>query len=161
LAQRVRPDDRLVLYLSGHGDLQQQADGSTFVFCCPNYDRQRYAETGLTSQDLYEALAALPCRKIVFLDACRSGALAINPVRGLTPGGKGPTILAACDRSQPSYEHEKFGHGVFTYAILEALDKSFARADRNGDGTLDAEEIFAFVQARMPELLKEIEKDDE
>jgi WD40 repeat protein len=161
LAQRVRPDDRLVLYLSGHGDLQQQADGSTFVFCCPNYDRKRYTETGLTSQDLYEALAALPCRKVVFLDACRSGDLAINPVRSLTPGGKGPIILAACDRSQPSYEHEKFGHGVFTYALLEALDKSFARADRNSDGSLDAEEIFAFIQARVPELLKEIDKEDE
>lgn len=162
LASKVGPDDRLVLFLAGHGDLQTQKDGvSTFVFCCPEYDRKRFADTGLTSQALYEALAALPCRKIVFLDACRSGNLAINPIRSLTPAGRGPIILAACDPSQPSYEHEKFGHGVFTYAILEALGKQFSKADRDGDGLLNAAEIFSYIQDRMPELLKQIDREDE
>jgi hypothetical protein len=161
LKGQVRPDDLLVLFLAGHGDLHQDKENSTFVFCFTDYDRKRYNETGMTSGDLYEALAALPCRKLVFLDACRSGDMAINPIRNLTPAGKGPTIFAACDRSQPSFEHGKFGHGLFTYAVVEAMDKSFARADRNSDGQLDAAELFAFVQMRVSELLKDIERDDE
>jgi uncharacterized caspase-like protein len=161
LAGQVRPDDRLVLFLAGHGDLQQTGRDSTFVFCGPDYDRKRFAATGLTSQDLYEALAALPCRKLVFLDACRSGELAINPVRSLTPAGLGPTILAASDRSESSYEDPRFGHGLFTYAVLEALDKSFGKADRDGDGKLDALELYGYVEKRVAELLKEINKEDE
>ena len=165
LAGRVGPEDRLLVFLAGHGDfLAGRRDavdkpGSAFVFCCPDYDRGRYAETGVTSQSLYEALALIPCRKIVFLDACHSGEAVANPIRSLTPGGKGPIILAACDRSEYSFENEKFGHGLFTYAVLEALGTAFDRADRNHDGVLDAAELFAYAQGRLPELLKEIKRD--
>lgn len=161
LQKEARPDDRLILFLAGHGDLRVQKAGSTFVFCCPDYDPVRFEQTGITSGDLYEALAALPCRKVIFLDACRSGEMALNPVRTLTPGNRGPVILAACDRSQNSYEHRVHDHGLFTYAILEALGKAFGRADQDADGRLDAGEIFAHVKERMPALLRENEREDQ
>src|SRR5262249_20372722 len=137
----------------------QKGEESTFVFCCSDYDRDRYGETGVTSRDLYEALAAIPCRKVVFLDACRSGDAALNPVRDLTPGGKGPIILAACDRSQSSFENPELNHGLFTWAILEALGDKFAQADRDNDGRLDAEEVFAYARARVPQLLRKLTDD--
>jgi uncharacterized caspase-like protein len=159
LSGRVGPDDQVLLFLAGHGDLHQDGDESTFVFCCSDYDRDRYGETGVTSRDLYEALARIPCRKVVFLDACRSGDAALNPVRDLTPGGKGPTILAACDRSQFSFEDPELKHGLFTWAILEALGDRFAQADQNHDDRLDAEEIFAYARARVPPLLRKLKVD--
>lgn len=165
LAGRVRPEDRVLIFLAGHGDfltrvgLPETTGGeSTFIFCCPDYDRKRYAQTGITSQTLYETLALIPGRKVVILDACHSGEAVANPIRSLTPGGKGPIILAACDRSEFSFEHEKFGHGLFTYAVLEALGPAFERADRDRNGTLDAAEVFTYAQARLPELLKEIKR---
>jgi WD40 repeat protein len=157
LVGRVGPDDRLVLFLAGHGEVHKDAKGKdVFVFCCSNFDRTKFTDTGLTSDDLYQALARLPCRKIVFLDACRSGDLALNPVRSLTPAGKGPTILAACDPTQFSFENPTLKHGLFTYAVLEALDNSFGKADRNDDGQLTADEIYAYVRTRMPDLLREV-----
>ena len=37
--------------------------------------------------------------------------------------------MAACDQSESSFEDEKLGHGVFTYAVLEALGQKFRAAD--------------------------------
>jgi WD40 repeat protein len=154
--QVTSPEDRVVLFLSGHGDSPGKRDETTFVFCCPNYDRGRPSQTGITGRELYEKLADIPCRKLVLLDACHAGA-SINPVRSLTPGNKGPIILAACDQSQLSFEHPSIGdgHSLFTYALVEALGDQFSRADQNGDRLLDARELFAYAQGRLPELLRQ------
>jgi hypothetical protein len=73
----------------------------------------------------------------------------------LTPGGRGPIILAACDRGESSYEIKGAPHAVFATAILEAMGERFVRADQNGDGQLDAWELYEYTARRVPELLKE------
>lgn len=161
MAKQVGPDDLFVLTLSGHGDLGRLGDRKTFVFCCSDYNRSRLDQTAISDLDLYEALARLPCRKVVFLDACHSGAVVINPIRSLTPGGKGAIFFAACDQSESSFESKKFGHGLFTFTVLEALNDEFSRADRNQDGRLDAAELFAYSENRLPKLLEEINAEGE
>lgn len=161
VAEKAKADDRFVLLLSGHGDHPRLREGEgareEFVFCCPSYDPGRPLEAGISSRELYEKLAAIKCRKVVLLDTCHSGTIAdVNQVRSLTPGGRGPTILAACDRGQLSYEHDQLGHGLFTYAVLRAMGDEFGRADLDGDGSLDANELFSFTRQRVQELLKEI-----
>jgi uncharacterized caspase-like protein len=95
----------------------------------------------------------------VLLDACHSGQAAdANVLRRFIPDGQGPFVIAACDRSELSYEHPKLGHGLFTYAVLEALGDGFRRADANSDGTVAADELFEYVSGRVPGLLKEIGK---
>ena len=74
-------------------------------------------------------LAAIAGNKFVIVDACQSGEAAASPVRVLVPGGQGPIVMAACDRNQKSYEDPKLKHGLFTYAILEALGERFKQAD--------------------------------
>ncbi len=85
-------------------------------------------------------------------------------MRNLTPGGQGPLVLAGCDRTQSSYENPSFGHGLFTYAILEALEGRLDKADRErfttplpgGDRLLSAGQLVAYTKKRMPELLRQI-----
>src|SRR5262249_46798499 len=134
---------------------------SAFVFCGPDYKRDQYRLTGVDHQTLYEKLAAIPCRKVVFLDACHSGEAAFNPVRALTPGGQGPIIISACDRSELAYEHEKYQNGLFTHAVLKAMGEGFKEADTNKDGTLDARELYESVMRQMPGLLRSIGKADD
>jgi len=135
--------------------LVPQGGKSGFVFCCPDFDPARPARTSVSAHDLYDALAAVAGRKLVILDACRSGHLAGQPVRDLTPGGRGPIILAACDSGESSWEDPTgLRHGLFVYAILEAARERFERADENRDGRLDAREIFDYASDRLPELLK-------
>jgi WD40 repeat protein len=163
LQKRVRPDDLLVLYLGGHGyDYSakgRRGGADQFVFCCPNFDVARPEETGITSQTLYEQLADLRCRKLVLLDVCHAG-LAANPVRGLTPGGKGPTILASCDKTEAAVEDDSLKHGLFTYALVEALGRSFDTADRDKDQKLDANELFTYSEERLPQLLKDLKREE-
>ncbi len=169
LAEKVGPDDNCVILLAGHGMFVEQkaasgeAARSTFVFCGPDFDPERPEETGIASEVLYRKLAAIAGHKVVILDACHSGEAAANPVRGLVPGGQGPVIMAACDRNQFSFEFpkedkDKRRHGLFTYAILQALGDKFADADADHNGELDAAEIYRYTRKVMPGLLKGIDQ---
>ena len=50
---------------------------------------------------------------------------------------------------QVSYYSPALKHGVFTHALLEALD---GKADANGDGIVTLAEVDAYVGARVAEL---------
>ncbi len=167
LAAVAQPDDLLVMVLAGHGDFRsmpaekpRKAD-SRFYFCCPDYDPRRPEETGIAHTELYEKLAALRCRKILFLDACHSGEATFNPVRSLTPGGLGPIIYAACDRSELAYEHPEKKNGLFTLAVLHAFSVGYSDADRDGDGQIDSRELIESVRRTMPVLLRETGRADD
>jgi hypothetical protein len=69
-------------------------------------------------------------------------------------------ILAACDRSQESYEDPDRKHGVFTYALLQALGDKFDEADANHDGKVDAEEMYRYSLRLVPGLLRELKLDE-
>jgi hypothetical protein len=155
LAARVGPDDQVFLFFAGHGILLEQGGKKGFVFCCQDFDQARPAETGIGARELFEALAKIPGRKVVFLDACRSGDVAGQPARDLTPGGRGPVILAACDRGECSYEIKGEPNALFAKALLEAMGERFGCADRNKDDHLDARELYDYAAQRVPELLKE------
>jgi uncharacterized caspase-like protein len=161
LAKKAGPDDRCILFLAGHGVfMAHKGGGQTFVFCCPKFDLTKPDRTGLPVEVLFEKLAAIPCQKLVLFDACHTGMVA-NPSRQLTPGGQGPIVLAACDRNQSSFENPKlYGHGLFTKAVLEALDDQFGKADKSGDNVLTVAELFAYTQSRLPELLRGMGVDD-
>jgi WD40 repeat protein len=157
LRKKAGPDDVILLTFSGHGDFLKAPKGkgsedSLFVFCGPEYNRANYAEKGIDSKTLYEALVSIPGHKILIIDACHSGEAVFSPVRALTPAGLGPTILAACDRSELSYEHKNIGNGVFTCALLEAMDKAPADAL----GTLSVQALFEYARARVPEILMDL-----
>src|SRR5262249_44925511 len=144
LATKAGPDDRVIIFLAGHGGLRaggRQGVGR-WVFCCPQYDEDNPTGTGIPNEVLQEKLAAIPCRKLLLLDACHSGDVAdSNPVRSLTPLGQGPVILAAADRMQVSLEDPGFGRqlrwcsskrtgqGLFTYAVLIAMTGNLRKTD--------------------------------
>jgi WD40 repeat protein len=174
IAKRAKPDDLLVVFFAGHGDLLSPiakegkpgngsrggaAGGGLFVFCGPNYSPSKVKETALSADELFEALAKVNCRKVVLLDACHSGRAAeASVLRRFIPDGQGPFVIAACDQGEESYEDPKLGHGLFTYAVLEALGPGYRRADLNADGILAADELYDYVSARVPMLMKEIGK---
>lgn len=161
LAAEAAADDLVVVFLSGHGwaDLSKgKADreygSDAFAFVTPQFDFARPDETGLSSETLYDALIALPARKMVFLDTCHSGSVQqAEYVRGLTPEGLGPAVISAASRDELSWEFPSLGHGLFTRALLDALGADFASADRDADRVLDENELSAYIARRVPALL--------
>jgi len=63
----------------------------------------------------------------------------------------GRPVLTAASGGKSAYEGYK-GHGVFTYALMEALHKG----DINGNGRIEVTELAAYVERRVPELFTEL-----
>jgi hypothetical protein len=160
--KKVKPDDWFVLFLSGHGHAKEKGDegyepGSFFYLCADS--NRKNDTTVLSSRQLYDLLSQIPCRKVVFLDTCRSGDVASNPLRDLTRDGVPLLIFSSCDISQEALEPLKgvgrIQHGFFTQSILETLKPS---ADAEGKRRLQpvsARELADSIRGKLQEILRE------
>lgn len=93
---------------------------------------------------------------MLLYDTCESGSLT-GPAgtRGLErvaamarmTRAMGRTVLAASTDDEPALEGYR-GHGVFTYALLDAL----GRADRDTNEAIEVTELAAYVDRVVPEL---------
>jgi hypothetical protein len=99
------------------------------------------------------------------IDTCESGTLAQEwAAETGTRGGladlaalgrlmqaTGRTTMTAAMEDQPAREGYR-GHGVFTFALLDAL----ARGDRNDNGFLEVTELLAHVDGLVPEITDKV-----
>jgi hypothetical protein len=153
LAKKVTAQDTFVLFLAGHGIAEEKEEGgydpATWFYVCANTD-SRDKETRLTGKQLHEALAALKCRKLVFLDTCHSGAVAAHvydPSDSLTrecPAQSPPLIFSACKLEESSLDDGT--HGIFTRCLLSAL----RYADSNDNNLIDARELAEYLRREVP-----------
>src|SRR6202521_6350226 len=98
-----------------------------------------------------------PPESILLYDTCESGTLTGDRVaqRGLErvasldrlTQAMGRTLLTASTDDAPALEGYR-GHGVFTYALLDAL----GRADTNRNGLIEITELPAHVDKQGPGL---------
>ncbi len=155
LTGHVSPDDLIVLFLAGHGVVDPKTERYYFV----GYDLQvadylegRYANC--ISWEDFRALSDIPCRKLVVLDTCHSGALQPLSARGLKAAVRALQedvflSVTASAGNEKSEEDEQWGHGAFTKSLLEALD---GRADTSGDGLVTLREVVRYAQQAVPKL---------
>lgn len=168
LAAKVEPNDVFVLYLSGHG---YAADGRY------HFIPQEFAYTGadaLKTQSLGEAdltglLATIKAQKsLVILDTCYAGAFggdkadlafAVGGARSIEEKAAidrlmrstGRAVLAASTDRALALEGYK-GHGLYTYALLEALRGQADKKNGNNNGAVSITEISGYLQERVPAL---------
>ena len=162
VAKDAAADDLVVFHLSGHGWGREAKDGGkygreAFAFVGPKFDLRRYQDTGLTSETLYDELAAIPARKLLLLDACHSGGVATDGVRALTPEGRGPPMIAAARPDEVAFEHPAYGHSLLSKALIDALTRDFAAADRDHNDRLEADELGDYAARKVPELLARLD----
>ncbi len=157
LGTEVRPRDVFLFFLAGHG---KTVDGK-YYFIPQDF---RYTdETSITSkgigQDKWQRwFSHIPARKSLLLyDTCESGSLTGNRIltrsmeriaalEKLTRA-MGRTVLSAATDEAPALEGYK-GHGVFTYALLDALNRS----DANKNDLIEVTELAGHVDAQVPEI---------
>src|SRR5262249_4918993 len=101
-------------------------------------------------------------RGLILLDTCESGALVASRASGVDLGNSeaamgrlneatGRPVLTAAAANQAALEGYK-GHGVFTYALLDAL----VNGDTNNDGKIQLSELAANIQTLAPQLSRRI-----
>ncbi len=155
LSGKVSPRDVFVFFIAGHG---KTVDGRYYFL--PQDFRYRNAESIVSDgigQDQWQAwFAQVQARKSVLLyDTCESGSLTGDRIaeRGLgrltamdkLTRAMGRTVLSAATDDAPALEGYR-GHGVFTYALLEAMHE----ADGNNNERIEVTELAAHIDDRVP-----------
>jgi WD40 repeat protein len=131
--QGARPGDLLVVFFAGHGVVQREKDekgelkDEFYLLTCEANTDKPLKGRSLSGQDLQDAFADMPCSVLLLMDACHSaaGVKAFKPAtdnltRSLTDDQVAVTVLAAAMGHETAGEQPK--HGLFTQALLEALD---------------------------------------
>jgi WD40 repeat protein len=155
LRGRAKPDDLLVMFFAGHGVL----DASSGVYYFVGHDFKiadllagRYS--GCVSWRDFRTLSDVPCRKLVLLDSCHSGA--IQPLRSRNLKAAIRTLeddviftLTASAGNQRSAENKLWQHGVFTKCLIEGLGGAAAGP---GDRFVTLNELAGYVERAVPRL---------
>jgi WD40 repeat protein len=98
-------------------------------------------------------------RVLVLLDACRSAGLIGAPSNSLPAAetlksvmnASNVTVLTSSTADRVSREDEKWGHGAFTKALLDALSAS-SEVDTDHDGVISMSELTAYIEKRLKKL---------
>jgi hypothetical protein len=158
LGKKAQPRDVFVFFLAGHG----KTKNGRYYFLPRDfrYEDEDSIEKAGMGQDKFQAwFAEIPARKSILLyDTCESGSLTGNNARGSDIDERlgalnrmtratGRTFLTATTDDAPALEGYH-GHGVFTYAILDALD----HGDANKDGLIEVSELADYIDQKVPDI---------
>ncbi len=168
IAKVAKPNDVLVVFFAGHGDLLMPSDGpqpragraaggeGTFLFCCPDYTPAKPGATAISVDELFAALGegqlpqARAHRRVPL--RTRDGSEHPPPLRAQRSGAD----RYRCVRPERAVLRRpaQFGHGLFTFAMLNAFNenKDFRKADYNSDGALRRRSFTKYVAAKVPAL---------
>src|SRR5581483_5009876 len=139
--------DTIVFSLAGHG---VKGEDGHYYLTPAGYRSDDTRGTGLSWTTVSGILGRAKARVVVVLDACHSGlsgaeGLGTNDdaVASLLSGVHAPMlVLAASKGRQYSYEDPKWGGGVFTHALVEALQRDWQSADVNRNGVIEVSELY-------------------
>jgi WD40 repeat protein/uncharacterized caspase-like protein len=167
IAGVISPRDTFVLYAAAHG---YSLSGNYYMI--PQDFQGGANPTALKTraigqERIQEWLASRikAKRAVILLDTCESGALTGGYARSRTEGtvseaavgrlheATGRPVITAAAPGKSAYENYK-GHGVFTYALIEALHQG----DTNNNGKIEVSELAAHVERRVPELFAELKQ---
>jgi WD40 repeat protein len=164
IADDIQPRDTFILFASGHATSSQ----GRFYLIPQDYrsGSASLADGAIGQDQLQDWLAnRIRARKaIVLFDTCKSGALVAGHGRsrvdapaseaavGRLHEATGRPVLTAAAAGQYAIEGvvDAGGerHGVFTWAVLEALRKG----DTNSNGLIELSELVSHVQSAVPKI---------
>lgn len=161
LAADRKPDDTLLVALSGHGITRKVKVGAErskpVAFFCPIDADIDDPDSLLSLDDLYATLERSEARtKVMLVDACRN-----DPTEGRTaaipfvsePPPPSVAALFACSNGEVAWDATDLGggHGVFFHYVIEGL-KGAADADAgNRDGKVTLAELTSYTQDKVPD----------
>jgi Caspase domain len=132
----LQPDDRLLVYYSGHGERSPTGDSGYIVLSASN-PTERSRKTEVSMGEFMTWMKGLPVKHLlVILDACYSGLAISDHPRGDGPmldrpnrqqlyelsRQSGRFVMTAGDDTQLAHEDVRWDGGLFTRAILRALE---------------------------------------
>ena len=160
IQQQATSRDLVMVFIAGHGVTDPR---NRFWFL--SYDADpNLLSTAISQDDITDALYDLPGKKVLFLDACHSGAVLTQGARGLAKNDAdlnsalsdfsqaegGVVAYAASTGRELSLERDDWGHGAFTKALIEGFGEG--RADLMHNGKITTSTLDAFLAERVKQL---------
>jgi uncharacterized caspase-like protein len=165
VSARMHPRDVFVFLAAAHG----KSENGRFHLIPQDYRSVsgRFVTEGTIGQEQLQdwfANRIKARRGLILLDTCESGALVASRVSGIDLASSeaalgrlneatGRPVLTAAAADQAALEGYK-GHGVFTYALLDAL----VNGDTNNNGQIELSELAAHIQTLAPQLSRQISR---
>lgn len=158
LIDKVKPEDRVLVFYAGHGETWGVDDDRKMGYLVPVEGQQdALVATGISMGHIRELANILPARNVLFLmDVCYGG-IAGQRFRSLSPLTEayikvitrepGRQLITAGGADQQAIEGPEWGHSVFTHYLIEGLGKGLA--DLNDDGVIPASELYAYLDQRV------------
>jgi uncharacterized caspase-like protein len=160
---KVGQHDMALLFISGHGE---NDDRGNYFFLPSDAalqdDGSLRASRAVSWRDLKSVVDELPTRKLVLLDTCHSEGVSgkrAEKLRGLRVGDTnklvkelqdfGAVVFTSSRGGEFSRESSEWGHGAFTYALLNGLR---GEAGLRQEEVITMKELDAYVSRKVPEL---------
>jgi len=162
----ITENDVIILFLSSHGFVENddlRLQGSDFT------PSARLSTSLSYKNDILNLLDELPCKKLVFLDACHSGASGSKAsienvnyhIEKLNQLKEGTTIIASSQKEEQSYEDKAWQNGAFTEAIVDGLKngKADLTVKGNQNGIITIDELFEYLKSEVPAMVGQIKNE--
>jgi WD40 repeat protein len=165
IAAQIGPRDTFVLFAAAHG----YSNNGRFYLIPQDYqggtNPEALAAHAIDQLQLQDWIAnRIKAKKaVILLDTCESGALtngyahsrvdapASEAAVGRLHEATGRPVLTAAAAGKPAFEGYH-GHGVFTWALIDAL----FHGDTNGDGLIELSELATHVRNTVPKISAEL-----
>jgi len=163
---KIQPQDVFTFFYAGHGVMVPDESGKEQFYLIPTevtsfYDEEKVHQSGISGKQLVQFSSQIAARKQLFIiDACQAGGIsddfAMN--RGFAEEkalaqlarSAGIHVIASSKSDQYASEFSELGHGLFTYAIIQAFNGQ-AEAPPP-DGKITIYEIKAYLENVIPDL---------
>ncbi len=163
--QTYHTDDRVLVFFSGHGQTINLPGGGEMGFLIPSDAKVQldhidnaapFLRSCIEMEAVWNYLQSTPAKHVLLIaDACYSGLLTQSRALGMSPGAlasmasrRALQVMTAGGKGQTSEELDQYGHGAFTYKLLEELK---ARATTVGD-VFTSSELYAAVERLVSNL---------
>jgi WD40 repeat protein len=158
LQKQVSPRDVGMVFIAGHGITDERGD---YFFLPFNADVDALERTAVQCNEIKSHLAKLRGKGLLFVDTCHSGDV-MGARKGLSNDITGVlnelssveyslVVIASSTGRQVSLEHDNWGNGAFTKALVEGLA---GQADLKKRGRITHKMLDFYVSDRVEELTK-------
>jgi hypothetical protein len=155
----ITPNDMIIIFMSSHGFMLR----NEFYIQGDDYQTGRHRTKAVRYSEMMEILDFIPCKKLIFIDACHSGGAkgvsssAVNDaISELNAQESGLTTIVSSDADELSYEDKAWKNGAFTEAIMKAMVNGKCDTDRNKIVTID--ELFSYLRREVPQMVSKVKK---
>ena len=157
--QTYENDDRVLIFFSGHGQTVPNPEGGNDGYLIPAdgnvqldhiQNSMPYLKTCIRMEEIWDYLKSSPAKHVLLIaDACYSGLLTEDRAIGINSAAlnvlanrRALQVMTAGGQGETSSEMDEYGHGVFTYKLLEELK---ARAQTPGE-VFTTSDLYGSVQ---------------